>query len=63
MPNINLDLPSGYVDWLASVKKRIATAQQRASLTVNQELVLFYWQIGQQILDRQQHQGWGGKSN
>jgi hypothetical protein len=61
MPNINLDLPSGYVDWLASVKQRIATAQQRASLTVNQELVLLYWQIGQQILDRQQHQGWGQK--
>jgi predicted nuclease of restriction endonuclease-like (RecB) superfamily len=61
MTNINLELPSGYVDWLASVKKRIATAQQRASLAVNQELVLLYWQIGQQILDRQQHQGWGAK--
>ncbi|GHS91407.1 hypothetical protein FACS1894139_15500 [Planctomycetales bacterium] len=28
---------------------------------VNQELVLLYWQIGADILERQNKQGWGAK--
>ncbi|MDD5391789.1 MAG: PDDEXK nuclease domain-containing protein [Thiothrix sp.] len=54
-------LPAGYQDWLASLKTRIHTAQQRATLAVNRELVLLYWQIGQEILTRQSTQGWGAK--
>ena len=50
--------PEGYADWLADLKGRIHTAQQRATLAVNRELVLLYWQIGRDILARQ---GWGAK--
>ncbi len=53
--------PEGYADWLAELKGRIHTAQQRATLAVNRELVLLYWQIGQDILARQAAQGWGAK--
>nr|WP_181375207.1 PDDEXK nuclease domain-containing protein [Polaromonas sp. H1N]AWD72191.1 nuclease of restriction endonuclease-like (RecB) superfamily [Polaromonas sp. H1N] len=53
--------PEGYADWLADLKSRIHTAQQRATLVVNRELVLLYWQIGQDILARQSAQGWGAK--
>jgi predicted nuclease of restriction endonuclease-like (RecB) superfamily len=53
--------PEGYGEWLAELKSRIHTAQQRASLSVNRELVLLYWQIGQDILTRQATQGWGAK--
>lgn len=53
--------PEGYADWLADLKTRIHTAQQRAALAVNRELVLLYWQIGQDILARQAAQGWGAK--
>jgi predicted nuclease of restriction endonuclease-like (RecB) superfamily len=53
--------PSGYADWLADLKTRIHSAQQRAALAVNRELVLLYWQIGQDILARQAAQGWGAK--
>jgi predicted nuclease of restriction endonuclease-like (RecB) superfamily len=53
--------PEGYADWLADLKSRIHTAQQRATLAVNRELVLLYWQIGQDILARQAAQGWGAK--
>ena len=53
--------PDGYADWLADLKGRIHTAQQRATLAVNRELVLLYWQIGQDILARQSAQGWGAK--
>ena len=54
-------IPEGYADWLADLKGRIHTAQQRATLAVNRELVLLYWQIGCDILARQAEQGWGAK--
>jgi predicted nuclease of restriction endonuclease-like (RecB) superfamily len=53
--------PAGYADWLADLKTRIHSAQQRAALAVNRELVLLYWQIGRDILARQAAQGWGAK--
>ena len=53
--------PAGYADWLADLKGRIHNAQQRATLAVNRELVLLYWQIGRDILARQAELGWGAK--
>ena len=54
-------VPEGYADWLRELKTRIHGAQQRATLAVNRELVLLYWQIGRDILARQASQGWGAK--
>ena len=54
-------LPPDYAGWLSSLKQRIQSAQQRAALAVNRELVLLYWEIGRDILARQQAQGWGAK--
>ena len=54
-------MPLDYAEWLAELKARIHTAQQRATLAVNRELVLLYWQIGHDILARQADQGWGAK--
>jgi predicted nuclease of restriction endonuclease-like (RecB) superfamily len=54
-------LPAGYDDFLRELKERIRSAQVRAALAVNRELVLLYWQIGWDILHRQQQQGWGAK--
>jgi len=54
-------LPDGYDDFLHNLKERIRTAQVRAALAVNRELVLLYWQIGREILERQQREGWGTK--
>lgn len=53
--------PAGYADWLAELKTCIHSAQQRAALAVNRELVLLYWQIGRDILERQAREGWGAK--
>lgn len=46
-----------YQDWLNQLKTQIRSSQQRAILAVNQELVMLYWQIGQNILQRQDQQG------
>ncbi len=43
------------------MKKRIKTARQTAVQAVNRELVLLYWQIGNEILVRQEQAGWGAK--
>ena len=56
-----IDVPDGYNIWLKELKERIHKAQQRATLAVNRELVVLYWQIGRDILDRQAEQGWGAK--
>ncbi len=50
-----------YASLLASIKQRIQTAQVRAALAVNSELVLLYWGIGKEILSRQGKEGWGTK--
>jgi hypothetical protein len=55
------DPPEGYAPWLTELKSRIHAAQQRAAFAVNSELVVLYWQIGRDILDRQDAQGWGAK--
>lgn len=52
---------TGYDDFLRDLKARIRSAQVRAALAVNRELVVLYWQMGQDILVRQQQQGWGAK--
>ena len=50
-----------YQNWLKSLKYHIHHSQQRAMLAVNSEMVLLYWKIGQEILHRQQSEGWGAK--
>lgn len=53
--------PDSYELFLGDLKQRIRTAQVKAALAVNKELVLLYWQIGRDILQRQQEEGWGAK--
>ncbi len=56
-----LSIPEGYDRFLQSIKEQVRRAQTRAALAVNRELVLLYWQIGKEILERRQQQGWGAK--
>ena len=50
-----------YIDFLNNLKIKIKTAQIKASLSVNTEMILLYWDIGQTILDRQKKEAWGAK--
>jgi len=52
---------AGYVELLEALKQRVRTAQVRAARAANTELLRLYWSIGRDILDRQQHAGWGAK--
>lgn len=51
--------PSGYRAFLDDLKTRIRTAQVKAALAVNQELIRLYWDIGGMIAERQKTEGWG----
>lgn len=50
-----------YQLWFHELNQRIRQSQQKAVWAVNAELVLLYWQIGQDILCQQQQYGWGAK--
>jgi hypothetical protein len=43
-------LTGAYQELLDSLKDRISNARVRAAISVNRELVMLYWQIGQAIL-------------
>lgn len=53
------DAPAGYGEFLADIKTRIRSAQVKAALSANREMILLYLEIGHQILSRQSQEGWG----
>lgn len=50
-----------YASLLQSLKTQITQARIRAHLSVNKEMISLYWNIGNQILERQKEEGWGTK--
>ena len=52
---------TSYDHFLHDLKSRIRAARTRAALSVNRELILLYWHIGRDILERQEREGWGAK--
>lgn len=53
--------PDDYAALLSDLKARIGSAQVRAAVAVNTELVTLYWQVGQALNERVQAAGWGAK--
>lgn len=54
-------LPAKYVEFLKGLKARIRSAQLKAAVSVNREMIVLYWQIGSDIVARQKKEGWGTK--
>ncbi len=52
-------MPDWYPQLLNDVAARIDTGRRRAVVAANTELVLTYWQVGNEILLRQRAEGWG----
>ena len=48
-----------YRSLIADLKSRIQAAQIKAAVTVNNQLIELYWDIGRQIAEKQQASGWG----
>jgi hypothetical protein len=52
-------MPEDYAAFLESLKTRVRQAQTKAMLSANRELVQLYWEIGRDIIERQERSGWG----
>ena len=55
------DVQPSYIEFIARLKKVIQDARLQTIQTVNQQLLLLYWQIGDRILQMQNTEGWGTK--
>ncbi len=53
------ELLAGYEEFLNDLKARIHSAQIKAAISVNRELIELYWEIGKGIVERQEKAGWG----
>jgi predicted nuclease of restriction endonuclease-like (RecB) superfamily len=54
-------LDKSYIETLNDLKQKIKSAQIKAALSVNTEMILLYWEIGKTILEKQEQEGWGAK--
>ena len=48
-----------YSDWLKELKQKVRLVQIKAAVKVNSELLHFYWELGQDIVDKQKNTKWG----
>lgn len=53
--NQNLD----YFNWLVSLKSTIKNRQIKAAVAVNSNLILMYWDLGKEIVEKQENAKWG----
>jgi len=57
--NSDLIIDNDYKIWLADIKSRIRNVQIKAALKVNAELLNFYWELGADIVAKQEKTTWG----
>jgi len=50
---------SEYNKWLRDLKARIKRTQLKAALSANSEIIMLYWEIGKELCEKQEDQGWG----
>lgn len=48
-----------YRKWIEDIGKRYKQRQIKASVSVNQEMIGFYWSIGRDIVEKSAESKWG----
>ncbi len=59
MSSEELTATADYHQWIGDLKNRFRTVQLKAAVSVNTELLRFYWELGAEIVDKQSEQTWG----
>ena len=59
MSPTSLQSGEDYASWLADIKSRLRQAQLKAAVSVNSALLEFYWQLGADIVEKQESANWG----
>lgn len=54
-----MDKNSDYVAWLKDIKAKVRQLQMKAVMAVNVELLKFYWELGEDIHNKQSSKHWG----
>jgi len=54
-------MPGWYPELFASIREHVSAGRRRALVAANAEVVLTYWRVGREILDRQEAEGYGTK--
>lgn len=54
-----LEKQAEYTSWLRELKTRFRQVQLKAAVTVNSALLHYYWELGADIVARQQEHAWG----
>lgn len=54
-------IDSIYPNLLQDIKQRILSSQLKAALSVNAEMIHLYWNIGNDIAQKQKEKGWSSK--
>lgn len=57
----NIVINNEYVIWLNNLKQKVYSVQQKTVVAVNTALIQLYWDLGQQIFEKQQQAQWGDK--
>lgn len=50
---------SEYKEWLSQIKQKFQSSQIKASIQVNSTLLEFYWNLGNEIVEKQKNSTWG----
>ena len=50
-----------YRQWIGAIKDRVQRVRLKALMMVNAEQNLLYWDVGHEILAKQNAEGWGSK--
>ncbi len=50
-----------YRNWIQELSNRYRTSQIKASLRVNNEMLMFYWSVGKDIFEKRATSKWGNK--
>lgn len=56
-----MEFTEQYKSWLKQLKDKIRTAQLKAALSVNSQLIHLYWELGEMIYEKQEKEKWGSK--
>lgn len=52
---------SEYRDWIKALKSKIYDTKRKVALSINSQLLELYWEIGKDIVERQENSDWGSK--
>lgn len=57
--NDNIVKSDDHKAFISDIKKRIQSAQIKAAVAVNQELLRLYWDLGERMVAKQEQTHWG----